>query len=156
MTGNTASIECPHARRAIPATPFNVRDRRILAVRDEDERPPGANAPKLMAERDSDVLSIYVRGRLDYTAAGAFEQALSDALVETDRALILNLGEVAFMDSAGLRVILHCAKQLQVKDARLILCVPSDRLREMFTVAGLQNLLPIYENRRQVSAALPR
>ena len=95
-------------------------------------------------ERFGDVLSLSVKGRVDYTTAPRFNEAVDDALVDTDRALILDFRELAFIGSAGLRVILTKAKALQARNAQLLLCALSDPVREVFRVTGFAQLLPIH------------
>ena len=116
------------------------------------QRPRGARTFELMTEREGDVLWMHLAGRLGYTVADAFEQAMSNAIEETDRVLILDLGKADSVDSAGLRVILMSARVLQSRGARLALCAPSDNLRKMFAVMGLERLLRIYATKAEARA----
>ena len=108
----------------------------------------------LTTERHDDVLSLEVRGRLDWSTAEAFKGAVKGAIEETDRALIMDFGELDFIGSAGLRVILLTAKSLQGQDAKLVLCALSDPVRDVFRITGFERLLPIHETRAQARASL--
>ena len=57
----------------------------------------------LTAERHDNVLSLEVKGRLDWSTSDAFKEAIKDAVEETDRALIMDFRELDFIGSAGLR-----------------------------------------------------
>ena len=71
----------------------------------------------LTTERNENVLSVDVKGRIDSSTAVAFEEAIRNALEETDRAMIMDFRELTYISSAGLRVILLTAKLLQSQDA---------------------------------------
>ena len=108
----------------------------------------------LTTERQEDVLSLEVRGRLDWSNAEAFKEAVIGAIESTDRALIMDFGELDFIGSAGLRVILLTAKSLQSQDAKLVICGLSDPVRDVFRITGFEQLLPIHETRAQARASL--
>ena len=108
----------------------------------------------LTAERHENVLSLEVKGRLDWSTSEAFKEAIKDAVEETDRALILDFGELDFIGSAGLRVILLTAKTLVEQDAKLVLCSLSNPVRAVFRVTGFEQLLPIHETLAQARESL--
>ena len=110
----------------------------------------------LTAERRDDVLSIGVRGRLDWSNSDAFKDAVKDTIEETDRAVIMDFAELDFIGSAGLRVVLLAAKSLFERDAKLLLCSLSDPVRDVFRVTGFERLLPIHETLAEARASLDR
>ena len=105
-------------------------------------------------ERTGDVVSLGVKGRIDYTTAPKFNEAVDGALAHTDRALILDFGELAFIGSAGLRVILTTAKALQARNAQLLLCALSEPVHEVFRVTGFAQLLPIHAHAEEARESL--
>ncbi len=105
-------------------------------------------------ERLENVLSVDVKGRIDGSTAVAFEEAVRNAVEETDRALIMDFGELDYISSAGLRVILLTAKSLQSQDAKLVLCGLSDSIREVFKISGFDKLLPIHGTKAEAQASV--
>ena len=108
----------------------------------------------LTTERHGDVLSINLSGQIDKTTTSAFGEAVRDATKETDRAVILDLGEVTFISNRGLRTILLIARDLQREDTKLVLCALSARVREKFRVTGFERFLPIHESKAEALASL--
>ena len=108
----------------------------------------------LTVERHDDVLSIGVGGRLDWSNADAFKDAIKDTIEETDRAVIMDFGELDFIGSAGLRVVLVTAKSLLERNASLLLCGLSDPVRDVFRITGFEQLLPIHETLAEARASL--
>ena len=107
-------------------------------------------------ERSDDILALGLRGRIDYTTAPAFNDAVEDAVAETDRALILDCGELAYIGSAGLRVILKTAQTLKAREVPVVLCALSSPVREVFHITGFAQLLPIHDNAAEARASLGR
>lgn len=108
----------------------------------------------LTIERHENVLAVGVRGRLDMSTADEFRESVEEAIEETDRALIMDFGELDFIGSAGLRVLLLTAKALVESDARLLLCGLSDPVRAVFRITGFERLLPIHETVAEARASL--
>ncbi len=108
----------------------------------------------LTVERHDNVLSVGVKGRLDWSNSEAFRDALGDTIEDTDRAVIMDFGELDFIGSSGLRVILVTARLLVERDATLLLCGLSDPVREVFRITGFERLLPIHETLAEARASL--
>lgn len=109
---------------------------------------------EVTAERNDDVLSLGLKGRIDYTTAPAFDEAVDQAIAETDRALILDFEGVAFIGSAGLRVILLKGRALRERDVEMVLCALSDPVRGVFEVTGFDRLFPIHGSAAEARASL--
>ena len=63
-------------------------------------------------ERQDDVLSAQVGGRIDGSNTAEFEEAIRTAIEENDRAVIMASEKLVYISSAGLRAILLTAKSL--------------------------------------------
>lgn len=105
-------------------------------------------------ERNDDVLSADVGGRIDGSSAAQFEEAIRTAIVDSDRAVIMDFEKLVYISSAGLRAILLTAKSLQSRDAKLVLCSLSEQIREVFEISGFDKVLAIHPTRAAALAAL--
>lgn len=108
----------------------------------------------LTTERLDDVLSVNMRGRIDKTSALAFGEEMREAIKPTDRAVVLDLGEVTFISNWGLQAILLVGRDLQSRNTELILCAPAARVREKLRLTGFERLLPIHESKAEALASL--
>ncbi|WP_137172797.1 lipid asymmetry maintenance protein MlaB [Massilia sp. HP4] len=87
-------------------------------------------------------LSIHVAGDLTiYQAAEARESLL--ALVDSARAVDLDLADVGEIDSAGLQLLLATARTLAAREGSLRLTRPNAALVETIDLLGLGRHLPI-------------
>jgi len=80
---------------------------------------------------------LIVRNRL------ALRQKLVDALAEGHRVLVFDLGRCRRIDSAGLGVLVSCAKRARESGAQLTFQNVGEDVRSMLEVTGLVSLFDI-------------
>ena len=109
---------------------------------------------EIMTEREGGVLIARTADRIDGLNARAFEDALQAAISDCDRAVVLDLGQLTYISSAGLRVILLIAKMLQRQDGDLAVCSLSGSVREVFQISGFDRIIQTHESQEEAIAAL--
>lgn len=92
-------------------------------------------------------------GRLDTDSATDLELALQDLIAVDARHFVLDFAKIGYVSSAGLRVLLMAAKQLDGGKGSLRLCGLSPQVRQVFDIAGFSKLFQIFPDR---AAALDR
>jgi anti-anti-sigma factor len=101
-----------------------------------------------IAQEQQDALRILaLRGRLDTDTSADLELAVQDLLAAGARDFLIDLREVSYVSSAGLRVLLALAKQLEGSKGRLRLCALSPAVNQVFEVAGFSKLFAILKDR---------
>ena len=95
----------------------------------------------IQQNRNGDALCVGVEGRLDTTTAPELETTLQGAL-EGVTALTLDLSGLAYISSAGLRVLLSAQKAMNKRGSMKVVGV-SDAIREIFDVTGFSDILTI-------------
>jgi anti-anti-sigma factor len=90
---------------------------------------------------------LVLSGRLDTETAVDVELALQDLLDAGQRHFLLDLTGIGYVSSAGLRVLLGLAKQLDGGKGSVRLCGLSPAVRQVFDVAGFSKLFPIFPDR---------
>lgn len=94
-------------------------------------------------------------GRLDTETAVDVELALQDLLGAGERQFLIDLGGIGYVSSAGLRVLLGLAKQLDGGKGTLRLCGLNASVRQVFEVAGFSKLFTILPDRNAALKSLP-
>jgi anti-anti-sigma factor len=94
-------------------------------------------------------------GRLDTETAVDVELALQDLLAAGERHFLLDLGAIGYVSSAGLRVLLGLAKQLDGGKGTLKLCGLNATVKQVFEVAGFSKLFTIMPDRAAALKMLP-
>ncbi len=82
--------------------------------------------------------------RLDTGTAPTAGQAFSELVEQGARRIVLDLSDVAYVSSAGLRVLLLTAKQLRASGGELRVCSLNEAVAEVFEISGFNTLLPVF------------
>jgi anti-sigma B factor antagonist len=91
-----------------------------------------------------DVWTIVPRGRLDLPAARAIEDALNE-LCDLGRArVVIDLGEVVYMASAGLKALLTGLRRARLLNGDVRLAALNERVREVFEMSGFDQVFSIF------------
>jgi anti-anti-sigma factor len=94
----------------------------------------------------SGTLLVGLRGRLD--VAGAMEIDLPfTAAVSASRAVIVDMAQVDFLASIGLRTLILGAKSIMSKKGRIVLLRPSQNVESVLIASGTDTLIPITHDR---------
>jgi anti-sigma B factor antagonist len=85
-----------------------------------------------------------ISGRIDSTNAVELGDALTIAIDAGRSQIVLDLSNVEYMSSAGLRELVTALKKVKKGTGDLRLASPSDRVREVLELAGLDSIFEIY------------
>jgi len=92
-----------------------------------------------------DATVVTCRGRLiDGAESAALQQSL-DALIPRTRHVVLHLGEVEFIDSSGLGLLVRYLARAQRSTATLSVCAVSPKIDEVLRITKLKTVFPPYE-----------
>jgi anti-anti-sigma factor len=93
------------------------------------------------SEPDRVVLGLY--GELDLLGAPLLENAIEDVEGGAPAIIVLDLQDLQFVDSAGLRVILAAHERSQHQAWDFALTPGSEQVQRLFTIAGVGDHLRI-------------
>ncbi len=96
-----------------------------------------------------ETIVVRPQGRLDAAGAPKLEQELKQRLAKGESRLIVDLTEISYISSNGLRVLLTTLKTARKNGGALKLCGMNARLAEIFEMVGFDQVFEIYETRDQ-------
>jgi anti-anti-sigma factor len=110
--------------------------------------PAGAGLSDVREERDGDVCRLTLTGELTEAARRPLVRALTDVLLEvpTLRRVELLLGEVGFMNSAGMAVLVQLQKMAAPRGVDIVLVRPQAVVARPLQLSGLWHRFTIAEN----------
>lgn len=108
---------------------------------------------QIQTSRHNEVVIMSLSGRLDAMSATDCEKVVDEVLGSGARLLLIDLGEVSYVSSAGLRVILKAAKALY-GSGRLALARPQEDVREVLEMTGFGEIMPIHDSLDEAIAEL--
>ena len=96
---------------------------------------------QLSSVKENETLTVSVTGRVDTKTAPEFEKYISENLSGITE-LVLDLAEVTYVSSAGLRALLQAQKDMKKQGSMKILHV-NDDVMEIFDMIGFTNIFTI-------------
>src|SRR5690606_2017731 len=87
---------------------------------------------------------LEANGRVDSLSANQLAEALNGVIDEGHNQLVIDLGDVEYMSSAGLRELVAAVKRVHKVNGDLGLANPSERVMEVLELAGLDTIFKIY------------
>ena len=88
---------------------------------------------------------LYLTGRLDAYAANEVEQRLNPLTATKQVHLVLNLKELEYMSSSGLRVLLAALKRATKHQGDIRLACLRPSVRDVLDIAGFTQFFKVYE-----------
>lgn len=105
----------------------------------------------------ANVMVIQVAGRIDHTTAKDFEDTLLPQLAGCTglvQQALLDLSQVPYMSSAGLRVLTLARKQCQAQHRNIVVAALQPMLQEVFKISRFDTLFTVYPTVQEALAAL--
>ncbi len=101
---------------------------------------------KISKQLENDIQEIIVDGEIDASSSIHLDNALEDSLGNSDKILI-NLQDLTYISSAGLGVFIARLEELKEKEIKMILFGMNDKVKNVFAILGLEELLIIRGSR---------
>lgn len=110
---------------------------------------------EVVATSVSDVPLLRVTGDIDHYCAPAFQEAVYEALGQSDSRLLLDFSACPYLDSGGLAVVLSALKSIRGRGFIGLIGSNSDLLR-IFEISGISGFpeFRLFTTREEASAAL--
>jgi anti-sigma B factor antagonist len=101
----------------------------------------------IVAQRYGEIQSISLEGRFDALSAGTVEEKLNGVFEGGSAKILVDLGEVEYVSSAGLRVLLAALKKARAREAGDIRLVGvRNQVKQVFDIAGFTPLFQIFNS----------
>jgi anti-sigma B factor antagonist len=94
-------------------------------------------------EKQNEVVTVYLKGRLDTLAAQEVSKQLEDQIEVTSGTIIMDCTEMSYISSSGLRIFLTLRKAAAEKGGKVIVRGISNDIRNVFMMTGFLNLFEI-------------
>jgi anti-sigma B factor antagonist len=106
-------------------------------------------------EIEGGITNVVLRGRLDTAGAGAIDLKFN-VIAGAKRAVVVDLSNVAFMASLGIRLLVMGAKTIARKGGKLVILSPDENVHAVLKTAGIEQLIPIMFDRSAAIEAVRR
>ena len=90
---------------------------------------------------DGTTLTIEIIGRLDTTTAPQLDEEITASIGGINK-LVLDFGQLEYISSAGLRVLLKSQKAMS-RQGKMVIVNASETIREVFELTGFMDILTL-------------
>ncbi len=98
-------------------------------------------------EKVGSVAVLALAGEINVTNAGRLREASINVTKEGLNKILVDFEKIGFIDSSGLAVLIEMVKCLKEKEGKLVLCSVNKKIRGIFEITKVHNLIDIYDNR---------
>ncbi len=102
------------------------------------------------------VLVLKPEGRLDSNTINGAEADMFAHLEKGETRIVIDLSDLDYISSSGLRLVLMMGKRLSLKGGKLALCGLKPQIREVFEISGFISILTVVATRAEAEAAVAR
>lgn len=96
---------------------------------------------------DDRIAVMRISGEIDLSNAAELEVAASDAVANQARGLVVDLSEVAYLDSSGIGLLFNLSRRLSRRRQGLAVVAPNQApVREILDVTGVSAVLEVQEH----------
>ena len=92
-------------------------------------------------------------GELDLASFPVLEEAIDSIGDSAPELVVLDLGELEFMDVAGMRAVLRADERLRERGKRLAVARPGYGTRRLLTLTGQDSVLSVFDSTAEALAS---
>jgi anti-sigma B factor antagonist len=105
-------------------------------------------------EIGEDLIEVTLTGRLDIQGAAEIDMPFTSVAATKRAGVLVDMSGVDFIASIGIRTLLSSAKALAGRGGKMVLHKPTDLVRSVLVTSGIDNMVPIIDDRDAAVAAL--
>ena len=109
---------------------------------------------KILSDKQGPFVIMVVKGRMDVTTAPKFVTACTQWLDKGEKTFLVDVGQLEYISSAGLRSISSVGMRLRATQGKLVFCNMKGMVQEVFKTTGFSRLFSIYPTIPQALMAL--
>lgn len=94
-------------------------------------------------QTDGAYTHVALSGRLDIDGVKAVELEFTSVVGSKPQSAIVDITEVSFIASLGMRMLLSAAKNLRARNCKVVLYNPQPVVQEALETAGFSSVMPI-------------
>ncbi len=103
---------------------------------------------------EDNYLLMKVIGEIDASSSIQLDEAIGEIVAEGPSNLIVDCSELSYISSAGLGVFMSYIEEFRKQDASLVIFGLNPKVRNVFDILGLDQLLTIKETVEDAKSAL--
>ncbi len=101
---------------------------------------------EIQTRKEKAAVVVSVKGRMDAVTAPEFDKNMIDLISKGEKTFVINLGELDYISSAGLRSILALAKKLKEREGKILFVGLRGPVEEVFKISGFPSMFKVFDS----------
>ena len=106
------------------------------------------------SELESNIRLIKLVGELDIIGVGGIETKFTGYCAGENARVLVDLSEVNFLASIGIRLLTLNAKSVASRGGRMVLLHPTPDVRNVLEITGIPAIIPVYDGLESAETVL--
>jgi len=100
-------------------------------------------------DRKADVVVLALSGKLDASTAKHFEDKILTEIDSGDRRFVIDLFQLSYITSPGLRVLYRVSAKLKEKGGKIVFCRLSEDVKRVFDIVDMVGDFRVFITREE-------
>lgn len=106
---------------------------------------------EIKVDSDAEKCVVTLEGEIDVYTAPRLKDSLVDVIEGGCSFVIIDMGNVAFIDSSGLGVLVGALRRAKEHSGAVRLVCTRDNILKIFRITGLDKVFPIFSNVKEAA-----
>jgi anti-sigma B factor antagonist len=102
-----------------------------------------------VSQTNNQITLVTAQGRIDSSTAGDLGAALTSVIDGGQHRIVLDIGGVDYMSSAGLREMVSALKKVRGADGDMRIAQVTERVYDVFELSGLNTIFQIFDSQAE-------
>lgn len=103
----------------------------------------------ILSQKEDDCQILCIEGDLDASSCLQLDQAISSAVENGEKKILVNCENLNYISSAGLGVFMSYIEHFETNNVIMVIYGLSEKVKNVFTILGLDTLLPITDTKSE-------
>ena len=100
---------------------------------------------KVVEEKKGNVTVFLLEGRLDSNTSAEVEKKIIDSISSGVKDIVLDFSALEYISSAGIRVLVHCHKELEKKQGHIYLAAVPKPVENILYITGFLPYFKVFD-----------
>lgn len=109
---------------------------------------------EISKQKKENVTVFNISGRLDSNSSPDVEKEILAAINSDTKDVVLDFSNLSYISSAGIRVLVHCHKELERKQGHILLAAVPKPIENVLYITGFLPYFKVYDTPAQAIESL--
>ncbi|MCH9625674.1 MAG: putative anti-sigma factor antagonist BtrV [Chlamydiales bacterium] len=110
----------------------------------------------ILEEKKGETVVFALKGRLDSATSPEVETKIINSIKIGAKDIILNFSSLDYISSAGIRVLVHCHKELEKNRGHILLASVPKPIENVLYITGFLPYFKVFDNQAQALDAVAK